>query len=125
LSYYLSEQHELLRQSVAGFVDQEVVPAAARIDEEGQFPASLLQKVAQLGYLGIRYPVTYGGSEGDSVMFAVMCEELARGSMSLAASVSMQCLMGTDFVFRDARFLLLGGGTSEVLRGIIVHQIGL
>jgi butyryl-CoA dehydrogenase len=100
VGYCLSEQQELLRRSVAGFVDKEVVPAAARIDEEGQFPASLFQKVAQLGYLGIRYPVEYGGSEGDNVMFTLVCEELARGSMSLAASVSMQCLMGTDFIFR-------------------------
>lgn len=76
------------------------MPAAARIDEEGQFPASLFQKVAELGYLGIRYPAEYGGSEGDNVMFTLMCEELARGSMSLAATVAMQCLMGTDFVYR-------------------------
>lgn len=58
-------------------------------------------------------------------MFELMCEELARGSMSIAANVSMQCLMDADFVFRDARVLLLGGGTSEVLRRIIARHVGL
>lgn len=95
-----SEEQELLRRSVADFVDRKVVPAAARIDEEGQFPGPLFQKTAELGYLGLRYPEEYGGSGGDNVMFTLMCEELARGSMSLAASVSMQCLMGTDFIHR-------------------------
>ncbi len=100
VDFSFSEQQELLRRSIAEFVDQEVVPAAARIDEEGEFPATLFQKAADLGYLGIRYPEEYGGSGGDNVMFALLCEELARGSMSLAATVSMQCLMGTDFVHR-------------------------
>jgi len=100
MDFTFTEQQELLRRSVADFVDREVVPAAALIDEEGRFPRQLFDKVASLGYLGLRYPEQYGGSGGDGVMFTLMCEELARGSMSLAASVAMQCLMGTDFVFR-------------------------
>ncbi|HEM61627.1 MAG TPA: acyl-CoA dehydrogenase, partial [Chloroflexi bacterium] len=100
MDFTFTEQQELLRRSVADFVDREVVPTAALIDEEGRFPRQLFDKVASLGYLGLRYPEEYGGSGGDRVMFTLMCEELARGSMSLAASVAMQCLMGTDFVFR-------------------------
>ncbi len=100
MDFSFSEQQELLRRSVADFVDKEVVPAAAQVDEEGRFPRELFEEAAGLGYLGIRYPEEYGGSSGDQVMFTVMCEELARGSMSLAASVAMQCLMGTDFIFR-------------------------
>jgi alkylation response protein AidB-like acyl-CoA dehydrogenase len=115
VEFSFNEQQELLRRSVADFVDQEVAPAAAQIDEEGEFPASLFQKVAELGYLGIRYPEEYGGSDGDNVMFALLCEELARGSMSLAASVSMQCLMGTDFVYRF--------GTEEQKERLLVPAI--
>jgi alkylation response protein AidB-like acyl-CoA dehydrogenase len=56
VDFSFNEQQELRRRSVADFVDREVAPAAAQIDEEGQFPASLFQKAAELGYLGIRYP---------------------------------------------------------------------
>jgi alkylation response protein AidB-like acyl-CoA dehydrogenase len=115
MEFSLSEQQELLRRSVADFVDKEVVPAAAQIDEEGRFPRELFDKAAGLGYLGLRYPEEYGGSGGDHVMFTLMCEELARGSMSLAASVSMQCLMGTDFLFRF--------GTQEQKRRLLVPAI--
>lgn len=100
VDFRLTEEQELLKSSVADFVDQEVIPAAAGIDEEGQFPLALFKKVAQLGYLGIRYPEEYGGTDGGNVMFTILCEELGRGSMCLAASVAMQCLMGTSFIHR-------------------------
>ncbi len=89
-----------MRRAVADFVDSEVIPLAAQVDEEGRFAFELFKKVGELGYFGIRYPEEYGGSGGDNVMFVLMCEELARGSMSLSAAVAMQCLMGTDLVFR-------------------------
>ncbi len=100
VDFRLTEEQELLKSSVADFVDQEVIPAAAGIDEEGRFPLALFKKVAQLGYLGIRYPEEYGGTGGGNVMFTILCEELATGSMCLAATVAMQCLMGTSFIHR-------------------------
>ena len=100
MDFQPSEEQELFRRSVAEFVDKEVIPVAAPIDEEGQFPTELFQKVGELGYFGVRYPEEYGGAGGDEVMFTLLCEELARGSLSLAASVSMQCLMGTNFIYR-------------------------
>jgi alkylation response protein AidB-like acyl-CoA dehydrogenase len=115
MDFSLTEQQELLRRSVAEFVDREVVPQAPLLDEEARFPSELFAKTAELGYLGIRYPEAYGGSSGDNVMFALMCEELARGSMSLAATVSMQCLMGTDFIHRF--------GTEEQKQRLLVPAI--
>lgn len=100
MDFRFTEEQELLRSSVADFVDREVIPLAAEMDGEGRFPVELFKKVGELGYFGIRYREEYGGSGGDNVMFALMCEELARGSMSLAASVAMQCLMGTSFIYR-------------------------
>jgi alkylation response protein AidB-like acyl-CoA dehydrogenase len=115
VGFLISEEQELLSASVADFVDKEVVPSAALIDEEARFPAELFEKAAELGYLGIRYPQEYGGSGGDQVMFALLCEELARGSMSLAASVSMQALMGTDFIYRF--------GTEEQKQRLLVPAL--
>jgi alkylation response protein AidB-like acyl-CoA dehydrogenase len=115
MDFQLSEEQELFRRSVAEFVDKEVVPVAAKVDEEGQFPTGLFKKVGELGYFGVRYPEEYGGAGGDQVMFTLLCEELARGSLSLAASVSMQCLMGTDFIYRF--------GTEEQRQRLLVPAI--
>jgi butyryl-CoA dehydrogenase len=115
MDFHLTEEQELFRRSVAEFVDREVVPVSARIDEEGQFPTGLFKKVGELGYFGVRYPEEYGGAGGDEVMFTLLCEELARGSLGLAASVAMQCLMGTDFIYRF--------GTEEQKQRLLVPAI--
>jgi butyryl-CoA dehydrogenase len=115
MDFQFSEEQELFRRSLTQFVDREVVPVAARIDEEGQFPIELFKKVGELGYFGVRYPEEYGGAGGDEVMFTLLCEELARGSLSLAASVSMQCLMGTNFIYRF--------GTEEQKQRLLVPAI--
>jgi alkylation response protein AidB-like acyl-CoA dehydrogenase len=93
-------EQELFRKSVRGFVDKEVAPLAAQLDERGEFPTALFRRCGQLGYFGLRYPEAVGGLGADFTTFCLMAEELARGSLSLAAAVSMQCLMGTDFVYR-------------------------
>jgi butyryl-CoA dehydrogenase len=115
MDFRFTEEQELLRSSIADCVDGEVIPLAAQMDEEGRFPAELFKRIGELGYFGIRYPEEYGGSGGDNVLFALMCEELARGSMSLAASVAMQCLMGTDFLYRF--------GTEEQKQRLLVPAI--
>jgi len=95
-----AEEQELFRKSVRGFVEKEVAPLAAQLDERGEFPTALFRRCGQLGYFGLRYPEAVGGLGADFTTFCLMAEELARGSLSLAAAVSMQCLMGTDFVYR-------------------------
>jgi len=100
MDFRLTEEQELFRRTVADFVDREVVPVAGEIDEREEFPWELFRKVAGLGWLGVRYPEEYGGAGADNTSFNLMCEELARGSMGLAATVAMQGLMGTDFVHR-------------------------
>lgn len=100
MDHRLTEEQALFRRSVAEFVDREVVPAARALDEQERFPDDLFRRVASFGWLGLRYPEADGGGGGDFVSYCLMCEELARGSMGLAATVAMQCLMGTDFVHR-------------------------
>jgi alkylation response protein AidB-like acyl-CoA dehydrogenase len=100
MDYSLSEEQSRFRQSVRDFVDREVKPVARAIDEQAIFPEKLFKKCAANGYLGLRYPETVGGMGGEFISFCLMVEQLARGSLSLAVAVSMQALMGTDFVYR-------------------------
>ena len=71
---------------MARFVDTEVVPAADAIDERAEFPKALFKRVGELGYFGLRYPEAYGGAEADMTTYCLFAEELARGSLSLAAA---------------------------------------
>jgi alkylation response protein AidB-like acyl-CoA dehydrogenase len=85
---------------VAKFVDAEVVPVADDLDAKGEFPLALFRRLGELGYFGLRYPEQYGGAGTDMVTYCLWAEELARGSMSVAAAACMQSLMGTHFVFK-------------------------
>jgi len=90
---------ELIRKTFARFTDQEIVPKAREMDEAEKFPRWMFEKIAKTGAYGIRYPRSVGGAGGNTVQFCTMVEELARGSLSVAAFTAMQCLMGTNFLF--------------------------
>ncbi|KAF0242365.1 MAG: butyryl-CoA [Planctomycetota bacterium] len=96
---YTPEETEF-RASVARFVDAEIAPAAAALDERHEFPRDLFRRIGALEYFGLRYPESAGGSGAGFVSYCLMAEELARGSMSVAAMTAMQAMMGTDFLFR-------------------------
>lgn len=100
MDFRFSAEQEMFRRAVADFVDKEVIPVAADLDEREEFPWELFRKIARQGWLGLRYPEAYGGGAADNMTFNLMCEELARGSLALAATVAMQALMGTDFIYR-------------------------
>jgi alkylation response protein AidB-like acyl-CoA dehydrogenase len=94
-----SNAEQLIRKAIARFVDNELVPKAQEIDEKGEFPMEIFQAMAKMGVFGIRYPKEKGGSGGNTTLYCIVCEELARGLMSAAATTAMQCLMGTNFLF--------------------------
>jgi alkylation response protein AidB-like acyl-CoA dehydrogenase len=111
---------EQFRKSVARFVDTEVAPAAQALDERGEFPAALFRRIGQLGYLGLRYPDKYGGADADMTTYCLFAEELARGSLSVAAAAAMQGLMGTHFIHKYGSETLRERYLVPALRGEIV-----
>ncbi len=101
-----ADSEQLIRKSIARFVDTEIIPHAQEIDNQKEFPREIMKKLADMGVFGIRYPRNKGGSGGNSTLFCIVCEELARGLMSIGAITAMQCLMGTNALFR--------GGNEEI-----------
>jgi butyryl-CoA dehydrogenase len=118
-------EQETFRRSVARFVDAEVAPQAEAIDERGEFPRELFKRVGAQGWLGLRYPEAYGGADADMVTYCLFAEELARGSLSLAAAAAMQSLMGTYFVFKHGSDALKAKYLVPALRGDLVTTFAL
>ena len=94
-----SDPEKLIRTTIARFVDNEVIPIAEELDKKGSFPRELFRQLAEMGVFGIRYPRSKGGAGGNTTLYCIICEELARGLLSLASITAMQCLMGTNFLF--------------------------
>ena len=92
-SIYFGEEHEMLREQVRRFVDQEVKPQGAAWEEAGHVPREVLRRMGELGLLGIRYPAEYGGSELDTMATVVLAEELGRSTFS---GLAVTVLVHTD-----------------------------
>jgi butyryl-CoA dehydrogenase len=113
-------EQENFRKTVARFVEAEVAPAAQALDERGEFPAALFRRIGELGWLGLRYPERYGGADADMTTYCLLAEELARGSLSVAAAAAMQSLMGTHFIHAYGDEALRERYLVPALRGELV-----
>ncbi|MAG00800.1 MAG: acyl-CoA dehydrogenase [Acidiferrobacteraceae bacterium] len=100
MSFGLTESQRSVRDTFARFTNEQIIPRAAELDESHEFPHQLFGMLGELGFFGIRYPESVGGSGMDLTSFCLALEEVARGSLSLAGAVAMQSLMGTDFIYR-------------------------
>jgi acyl-CoA dehydrogenase len=103
-SPYFREEHEQLRAQLRRFVDNEIKPHAAAWEEQGFVPRGVLRRMGELGFLGIRYPAEYGGSEMDTLGSVVLGEELGRSTFGGAA---ITVLVHTDM----ASVHIANGGT--------------
>jgi acyl-CoA dehydrogenase len=92
-SAYFREEHELLRRQVRRFVDTEIRPFAGAWELQGFVPRETLRAMGRLGFLGIRHPSEYGGSELDTLGSVVLAEELGRSTFS---GVAITVLVHTD-----------------------------
>ncbi len=96
----LHEDERFIRDSVARFVKQDVLPLMAEAFDKALFPKELIKKTADLGLLGLTLPVEYGGSEASYVAYGLVCQELERGDSGLRSFVSVQSSLGMYPIFR-------------------------
>lgn len=95
-----TEEHEELRASARSFVESELAPHALEWERDG-FPDWVFKRMGDLGLLGVRYPVEYGGEGGDWGHAIVLAEELARcGSGGVGMGVAVQTEMATPPILK-------------------------
>ncbi len=99
MSYLLTAEEILLQQSVREFVAQEIAPKALGWDRAQTYPRELFGKFGELGWLGIAFPESVGGSGGGSVLYALLCAELARGSAGVALGMYVHTALAAAAVF--------------------------
>jgi isovaleryl-CoA dehydrogenase len=101
MNFELTEEQEMLKVTVARFVDNDVIPLAAEIDEEERFPEENFRAMANMGLFGITIPEEYGGSGSDFLSCVLVMEELARGCVSTANTYGSHAILCTENIFRN------------------------
>lgn len=104
---FLSEEHEMLRQTVRQFAEREVLPHIRDWDREGAKDETemahvrpLLKRMGELGLLGICIPEQYGGAGMDYLSLAVVCEELERIDTFLRVVLSVHTGLNSLAIFQ-------------------------
>lgn len=93
LNPYFEEEHNLLREQVRRFVENEVVPNGEAWEKDGCVPRELLRKMGDLGFLGLMHEEKYGGSGMDVRAAVILAEEMGRSTF---AGVTITALVHTN-----------------------------
>lgn len=115
MDFSFTPEQEIFRRTVREFADRYIRPRIPEMEERKEIPRDIFDAMAKQGFYGLRYPEEFGGQGGDNVTFAIFIEEMSRCYMSTAARAMMQCLMGTDFIYRY--------GTEEQKREFLIPAI--
>jgi butyryl-CoA dehydrogenase len=85
----LSDQHQMIREAMRDFSQQQLLPHAATWDRERRFPREALTQLAQLGAFGIAVPEDLGGAGLDYLSLAIVIEEIAAGDGGTSTIISV------------------------------------
>src|SRR3954464_9967738 len=97
-------EREKLQEQTRRFAMDEVLPVANELDpQKGEIPASLLARIAELGYFGIPVPEECGGLGLGVFEYCMVAEELARAWMSTASILARSQGLGTTVADDDRR----------------------
>jgi len=95
VNFELTEEQQLLRDTVRDFAQSRVAPVAAELDRDERFPYELVAEMAELGLMGMPIAEEYGGAGADTVSYAIAVEELTRVDSSVAITVAAHTSLGT------------------------------
>ncbi|WEL25410.1 acyl-CoA dehydrogenase [Haloferax volcanii] len=99
MDFALTAEQKQIKEMVSEFVDEEVKPRAAEIDETDEFPADLVAEMGQLGLMGMPFPEEYGGAGLDYHSYAIGLEEISRGSGGLGTIVAAHTSLAGNMLY--------------------------
>jgi butyryl-CoA dehydrogenase len=89
IDFELTDEQRLIRETARDFADGEIVPRARDNDRNEHFDTELVQKIADMGFLGAIVPEDYGGRGVDYRTYALIVEEIGRGCSAMRTVVSV------------------------------------
>ncbi len=94
MNFDLSDEHNMIRETVRDFAEREIKPVARELDEREEFSYTLTKRMGELGLFGMYVPEEYGGQGMDTLSYIIAVEELARIDGSQAATLAAHNSLG-------------------------------
>ncbi len=89
MNFQLTEEQKLIQDTARDFAEKELTSLAAKVDEEQRFPAEVIGRLAELGFLGMVVPEAHGGAGTDNLSYILAVEEISRVCASTGVIVSV------------------------------------
>lgn len=99
MDFNLSMEHEILRNTVRQFAENEIKPVARELDEREEFSYETMAKMAEIGLFGMFVSEEYGGQGMDYLSYIIATEEIARVDGSHAATVAAGNSLGIGPIY--------------------------
>src|SRR5688572_5604197 len=114
IDFDLTDEHQLLENSVREWGAREVAPKIRELDREHRFDRNILPQMAEMGLLGCSVPAEYGGAGMDYVSLGIVSEELEYVDTSLRVIISVHAGLNC--------LTLLAWGTEDQKQRYLVPQ---
>ena len=99
MDFNFTEEQKMLRDTICRFVETEIPrEVAVEIDEKDEFPHELLQKLCDLGFMGINVQEEYGGQGGNIIDEMIFFEEISKKLPVLAWAAGNIILYGNTII---------------------------
>jgi len=89
MNFSLTEEHKMIRDAARDFAQTELLPGVIDRDEHQTFPKEQIQKLGELGFMGMMVNPNYGGGGMDTVSYVLAMEELSKVDASASVVVSV------------------------------------
>lgn len=100
MDFSLSNEHLMTQNMVCDFAQKEVAPVIKEFDRKQEPIPGVLDRLGELGILGICYPVKYGGQGMDYISLGLACEELEALDTSLRVPMSVHTGLVSMTIFQ-------------------------
>jgi alkylation response protein AidB-like acyl-CoA dehydrogenase len=94
----MTEEQQQIRDLARELAENELRPHAEEWDREAHFPREVIQKLGELGFLGMLLPEQYDGLALDTLAYVIALEEIARGDASVAVAMSVHNSLPTQMI---------------------------
>src|SRR3954449_5157427 len=100
IDFELTDEQRLIRETARDFTDKEIVPRVKENDRNEHFDTELVQKIADMGFLGAIVPEEYGGRALDYRTYGLIVEEVGRADSAMRTVVSVQTSLVCSSIVR-------------------------
>ncbi len=94
MDFEFTEEQAMIRTTIRDFAEKEIAPVSRDINRDEQFPSDIINRLGEMGILGLNLPSEYGGGGADYLSYCVMLEEIGRVDLGVALTISAHLSLG-------------------------------